>query len=285
MSTDVGQYELLDFGAGRKLERFGCSVIDRPCPTAEQHERAAPRAWTAAHGRFRRTVRTGEGQWSLAEDFPDFWTVTLGRLRLELRPAAAGQIGVFPEQVENWAWIRQQLTGGAAGPTVLNLFGYTGGASLSAAAAGAAVVHVDSSKPAVDWARRNAGHSRLASAPIRWIVEDAAKFVEREMRRGNKYQAIILDPPSYGHGPKGQMWKFDRDIAELLRGCAQLIDQSPRLMLLSCHTPGWSPGRLRELLIDCFPACRASGFSARALQLHSRDGRSLPSGVAVRWQP
>jgi 23S rRNA (cytosine1962-C5)-methyltransferase len=209
--------------------------------------------------------------------------VALGRLQFELRPVATGQTGLFPEQMENWAWLDKQLTAGKPTPLVLNLFGYTGGASLAAAAAGARVVHVDSSKPAVSWARRNATLSQLDEAPIRWIVDDATKFVRREIRRGNTYDGIILDPPSYGHGPKGQAWKINQHLADLLDGCAQLLGDRPELLLLTCHTPEWTADRLRDLSIRCFPACGRRGFAASGLQIRTADGSELPSGVAVRW--
>ncbi len=276
------QYELVDFGGGRKLERFGPYLVDRPCPAAERTKRSLPTLWDAADARFQRTS-AARGQWSLPSGFPDSWTVAVGRLRLELRPVATGQTGLFPEQLGNWAWLEQQLTAGKASPLVLNLFGYTGGASLAAAAAGARVVHVDSSKSAVSWARRNALLSHLDEAPIRWIVEDAMKFVRREIRRENTYDGIILDPPSYGHGPQGQAWKINQHLADLLDGCARLFSDAPQLLLLTCHTPEWTVDRLRDVSIRCFPTCARRGFTAGGLQLRTADGAELPSGVAVRW--
>jgi 23S rRNA (cytosine1962-C5)-methyltransferase len=282
MVANTPQYQLMDFGAGRKLERFGQYLVDRPCPSAERLKRHDPSLWESADARFDRTGTT-QGQWTLATGFPDSWTVAMGRLRLEFRAAMTGQVGFFPEQMGNWTWIEKHVAASKGSPRVLNLFGYTGGASLVAAAAGAEVVHVDSAKSAVSWARQNAVHSRLGESPIRWIVDDAAKFVQREIRRGNTYDGIILDPPSYGHGPKGQAWKLDQHLGDLLGGCAQLVQNRARLVLLTCHTPHWGPDRLRDLVIRCFPACAPRGFKVSRLHIRSADGRSLPSGTAVRW--
>jgi 23S rRNA (cytosine1962-C5)-methyltransferase len=275
-------YELVDFGNGRKLERFGPYLVDRPCPAADRAQPHASSLWDAADARFDRT-EAAQGRWTHAAGFPTSWTVNPGRLCMELRTSATGQTGLFPEQMGNWAWLQRQLAVGKSPFRVLNLFGYTGGASLAAAAGGARVVHVDASKSAVTWARRNAAHSHLDEAPIRWITDDAMQFVQREIRRGNTYHGFILDPPSYGHGPKGQAWKIDRHLAELLAGCARLLADRPHLLLLTCHTPEWTEDRLCDLAIRCFPACGRRGFAARRLQLRAADGRSLPSGVAVRW--
>ena len=280
--ANTSQYELVDFGAGRKLERFGPYLVDRPCPSAERIKQHAPSLWDKADARFERSG-ADRGQWTLATGFPDSWTVNLGRLRLELRAAATGQVGFFPEQLGNWTWVEKHLAAGKDAPRVLNLFGYTGGASLAAAAAGAEVVHVDSAKPAVSWARRNAAHSHLDEAPIRWIVDDATKFVQREIRRGNNYDAVILDPPSYGHGPKGQAWKIGQHLEGLLGDCAELVGDRARLLLLTCHTPDWGLERLRDLLIRGFPTCDQRGIKASRLHIRTADGRSLPSGTAVRW--
>jgi 23S rRNA (cytosine1962-C5)-methyltransferase len=284
MTANTGHYELLDFGGGRKLERFGDVLVDRPCPSAEQAEPSAPSQWALADARFERSG-PGEGRWALAPDFPRSWSVSPERLCLELRAAAGGQVGLFPEQFANWGWIRRQVTASGTRCAVLNLFGYTGGATLAAAGAGAQVVHVDASKSAVTWARRNAARSGLAEAPIRWIVEDAVKFVRREIRRENIYQGVILDPPSYGHGPKGRVWKIDRDLEQLLSGCAQLLDKQFRFLLLTCHTPNWDPDRLLALVSACFPNGTPRGFTAEPLQLRATDGRVLPCGVAVRSRP
>ena len=227
MATSEG-YELLDFGDGRRLERFGPLTLDRPCPAAETFARQCPAAWQAADARFERSDEN-EGQWTCRRELPPRWEIALGRLVLELKRTEFGHLGVFPEQVENWRWLAEQLADcpnlGGEKPSrlrVLNLFAYTGGSTLAAAAAGAEVVHVDAARNIVAWARRNAELSGLANAPIHWIADDALKFVTRELRRGRRYDAVILDPPSYGHGPHGEVWRLAQHLPQLLELCGQL---------------------------------------------------------------
>jgi 23S rRNA (cytosine1962-C5)-methyltransferase len=275
-------YQLIDFGDGRKLEQFGDYLIDRCCPSAEGLHRRYPSRWIAADARHER-IGTAGGNWRVRQRFPKSWCIEIETWRMELRTTASGQVGMFPEQIENWIWLAAQLNRRGGPARLLNLFAYTGGSSLSAAAAGAEVVHVDSAKSAVSWARRNADLSGLGDAPIRWIVEDAARFVRREIRRGNRYDAIVLDPPSYGHGPKGETWKMDRHLRELLVDCAHLVRSRSPLLLLTCHTPGFDDALLKSMLSDCFPRCDADLFVGRPLRIRAEDGRHLASGAAVRW--
>jgi 23S rRNA (cytosine1962-C5)-methyltransferase len=294
---ESAQYQLLDFGEGRKLERFGDCVVDRPAPAADGIVRAQPDLWSQAASRFEflGDYRGGErGKWVPADALPARWTIAFGPLRFELKPTDFGHLGVFPEQEANWEWIAPQVQTAATdgmGPKVLNLFAHTGGSTLAAALAGAEVVHVDSAKSAVNWARRNAVLSGLADAPIRWIVEDAVRFVERELKRGNRYGGVILDPPSYGHGPAGETWKFEDDLPGLLTACAELMTGRRGFILLTCHTPSITPP-LTEELLKCamsaapgFPAqaAGASEVSADELFLVAGSGRRLPSGVVARW--
>ena len=271
------QYELLDFGQGRKLERFGGTVVDRPCQVAEA-SRAPVAPWHDAVARF-----PGKGgRWQLARQLPEPWLLQFGQLVFELRPTDFGQVGVFPEQATNWDWLARRLRT-RPGSRVLNLFAYTGGSTLAAAAAGASVVHLDAAKNVVSWARRNAEHSQLLGTGIRWIVEDAMRFAKREVNRGNQYDGIILDPPSYGHGPKGEVWKLSKDLLELLHLCRQLLSPSPVLLLLSCHTPGYGPAELNAMLSDVLFGSCSSGVRTRELVLRTVDGRKLPSGSAAYW--
>jgi 23S rRNA (cytosine1962-C5)-methyltransferase len=221
------QYVLLDFGDGRKLERFGSLFLDRPSPAAANVERTNPSLWEDVAARFvpvDGSASSGcgpRGRWIERVPVPADWIVEHAPLRFELRNCDSGHVGLFPEQAENWDWIARQVSAIRAHdddfrPRVLNLFAYTGASTLAAAAAGADVVHVDAAKSTVAWARRNAALSGLADAPIRWIAEDAPRFVAREQKRGNRYHGIILDPPSYGHGPAGQLWQIDRDLPDLL---------------------------------------------------------------------
>lgn len=285
-------YELLDYGAGRKLERFGTWILDRPAPGAEVPI-ADPQTWKAVTARYTGD-RATEGSWKPpAKNWPEpqiELPIQLDpehRLRLILSALPSGQIGVFPEQIGCWRWIARQAAGGAkpqaAGIRVLNLFAYTGGSTLAAAAAGAEVTHVDSARSMVSRARENADRSGLDSAPIRWIVEDALKFCQREIKRGRHYDAVILDPPSYGHGPHGESWSIKRDLLPLLQVCARLTQKHPRFILLTCHTPGIGPAELCAYLSDgVFGHCGQGPHSGR-LYLATADGRKLASGCFARW--
>lgn len=278
--TDWPDYELIDFGAGRKLERFGEVLLDRPCPTAEGLTQAKPQAWTdesvcrfagdrAANGKWRRTF--------------DEFTLSAGEATFELTPLPSGQIGLFPEQLENWQWIAKQCRRAEQPTRVLNLFAYTGGSTLAAAAAGAEVTHVDAAKSMVARARKNAELSGLAESPIRWIVEDALKFCRREVKRGNSYDAVILDPPSYGHGPKGESWSIKRDLLPLLELCGQLTEASRQFILCTCHTPGIGAAELSAYLSDGIFGHCGQPPKVGTLYLSTADGRKLPSGDFARW--
>ena len=278
-------YELLAFGEGRRLERFGSLRLDRPCPTADGLPRSGSDGGWEADARFDRPGPTG-GRWLAAADLPARWTITHGPIVLELKRTESGQVGVFPEQAANWDWIAAQQAGAAQPLKILNLFAYTGGSTLAAAAAGANVVHVDAAPNVVAWARRNAELSQLAHAPIRWIAEDALKFVRRELKRQTRYDAVILDPPSYGHGKCGEEWRLSKHLPTLLAMCAQLTAGRRRFILLTVHTPGYTPARLRRMLAEALggseprtdrrgPAGPRDGRGPEAAQ---RCGRPLGSG-------
>ena len=277
------QYELIDFGGGRKLERFGRFVLDRPAPAAESFVCASPSAWRRADARYQRTTRA-EGRWNPAGRPPRGWTIRHDRLCFELRATPFGHVGLFPEQADNWDWISEQVRRAGRSIDVLNLFAYTGGSTLAAAAAGARVVHVDAARNVVQWARDNARASGLEAAPIRWIAEDAVKFARRELRRGRTYQAVILDPPSYGHGPKSDVWKLEEHLASLLELCGQLTRDDRAFVLLTCHSPGHGPRVLRTLLQDQLPG-PSGQVTAGPLAIKTADGRSLAGGVMARWSP
>jgi 23S rRNA (cytosine1962-C5)-methyltransferase len=307
------QYQLLDFGNGRRLERFGEITLDRPCPAAERMTQADHDVWPTADARFE-SVDEQEGRWICRRELPDRWCVAHGDLRYELKRTPFGHIGLFPEQAENWDWIGDRVQGsgfrvqdsgvgrqgiiksplplgegqgegiGEDGRLkILNLFAYTGGSSLAAAAAGAEVVHVDAAKNIVDWARCNAELSGLVDTPIHWITEDAMKFVKREIKRGNKYDALILDPPSYGHGRRGEVWRLSKHLPQLLDMCAELTAGPCRLVLLTCHTPGYESERLADMLRETMPDTKSGAIVAKTMTLRSVAGRELPSGSVVRW--
>lgn len=280
--TSLRAHALLDAGEERRLERFGDVVVDRPAPTAGEPKRD-PAAWASADLVFRRYV----GWTAVADEGPRPWVVADGDLRFELRPSESGQVGLFPEQATNRAWVAQQLrrTREAEGmerqPTLLNLFAYTGAVTLAAAAAGAAVTHVDGSRPSVAWARRNAELSGLADRPVRWIVDDAAAFVAREIRRGRRYDAVVLDPPSYGHAPGGRTWRLEERLAELLDACAALTGGDPLFALASAHTPGFGPDRLADELAAAYRR-RLGQVERGELILRAESGARLRLGAWAR---
>ena len=276
-------YELLDFGDARRLERFGPAVLDRPCPAAEGVRRASPRAWARATARFDRAE--GEtGGWTPKATPWSPWEFTCEALRLELRATDFGHVGLFPEHRTTWGWIGQSIRHADRPLKVLNLFAYTGGATLAAAACGAEVVHVDAARSVVQWARRNAALSGLTEAPIRWIVEDAAKFTAREVKRGARYDGVILDPPSYGHGPSGRPWKIEEHLPALLATCGRLIAESSGFVLLTCHTTGYDGDVLADLLAEHKLAARGVAIRRGELVSRTSAGRELPSG-SYAWLP
>jgi len=291
MSDKSTQYELLDFGDGRKLERFGGIMLNRPCPTADNIPKSHPDLWEQAAVRFR-GPRMGDGSWSPAPRswMPTAWHYPHGdppAFRLQLEPLPSGQVGVFPEQRENWDWIARQVGKAWANlnrpPRVLNLFAYTGGSTLAAAAAGAEVVHIDAAQNIVDRARQNAELSGLADRPIRWIADDAMKFSQREIRRGNQYDGIILDPPTFGHGPKGELWQIEASLLPLLELCGKLTQESRVFILVTCHSPSIGAAELSAYLSDgIFGHCGQPPKTGE-LFLETSAGRRLPSGTFARW--
>lgn len=269
-------HELIDAGDRRRLERFGDVVVDRPAPDADDAPRDAA-AWARADLRFERY----RGWLSVSGDVRNAWEVEEEDLRFELRPTPTGQVGLFPEQAPNRAWVRDLLASLPAVPTVLNLFAYTGAMTLSAASSGASVTHVDGARPAVAWARRNAQLSGLADRPIRWIVDDVEGFVAREARRGRRYDGLVLDPPSYGHGAAGRSWRLSDRLPALLAACAELTRPQPAFVVLTAHTPGFGPDRLAEALAVTFHR-RTSDVDAGDLGLRARSGAHLRLGSYAR---
>lgn len=283
------QYELLDIGSGRRLERFGAFQLDRPAPAADRSVCRDASLWAGADARFERQT-AARGTWSYAAlsgstrlSHDDTWRIGHESMILELKCTESGAIGVYPEQAPNWDWIGAQVRRANRRLKVLNLFAYTGGSTLAAAAAGAEVVHVDAARSVVKWARRNAKLSGLGEAPIRWIVEDARRFAEREVRRGAQYDAVILDPPTYGHGPKAQPWKLSAHLSGLLRTIRTLTTERRAFILLTSHAPGSGPAELEALLADSLFGHCQGGVVARRLFLKNQHGQRLPSGVVARW--
>jgi 23S rRNA (cytosine1962-C5)-methyltransferase len=278
-----GIYELLDSGGGRKLERVGEWVVNRTAAQAFWAPKRPGREWDEAHAIHHRSD-TGGGRWQTRVEMPPRWPVAIGGVKLHAKLTPFGHLGLFAEHASQWDVLRKTIAAArAAGPVeVLNLFAYTGGATLACAQAGAAVCHVDAAKGVVDWARDNAALGGLADRPVRWIVDDCADFLRREKRRGHRYQGLILDPPSFGRSGRGKVWKIEDGLPELLSLCADVIDPDPVFVLLSCHSPSFSPLVLENLLAERFdrPAAVVSGEMA----IPEKDGgRALPSGVFTRW--
>lgn len=272
----IPSYALLDAGDERRLERFADRTVDRPAPGVGSPARDLER-WGTVDLRFDR-VRGWTGM--AAAGGP--WPLQLEGIVLELRPTPTGQVGCFPEQVPTWRWLRRRIAerAGSAEPVrILNLFAYTGAATLVAAAAGAVVAHVDASRPTLAWARVNAVRSGLGDASIRWLLDDALAFVRREARRGRRYDGIVLDPPSYGHGR--QAWRLEADLPELLGACAVILAPSG-FVALSAHTPGFGPDRLADALVAAFRG-RHREIDAGPLELTAVTSALLPLGAYARW--
>ena len=269
-------YALLDIGGGARLERFADRVTDRPHPAA-LGARADPTIWAGADLRYDR-----DRGWTGAPTARTPWSMTIDRLTLELRPTDAGQVGLFPEHAAMLPWLRARVAARTAGapPTVLHLFAYTGLATLAMVAAGAAVTHVDASRPTVAWARHNAQRSGLDDRPIRWIVDDAGAFTEREIRRGRRYAGIVLDPPSYGHGPGSGAWRIEEDLPGMLAACARVLEPDG-FALLTAHSAGFEADRLARDLGRSLGRPPAA-VDAGELELTTPDGRRLGLGAFAR---
>ena len=282
------EYELIDSGDFEKLERFGAYVLRRPEPQALWSKSMPEAEWVKlAHASFsRKSEKDPEnGHWSLVKGMPDRWMLPYRSksLNLQCRLALTSfkHVGIFPEQAANWEYMAQALAG-KQNASVLNLFAYTGGASLAGRQLGADVVHVDSIKAVVTWSRENMEHSRLDG--IRWVVEDAFKFVQREVRRGKQYQGLILDPPAYGRGPNGEKWVLERQINELLALCAQLLAPRDSFLILNTYSMGLSPVITENLIREHFGTAAYEASSSGELLLTDRAGRQLPTGNYLRFQ-
>ncbi len=232
-------YEVIDSSKGEKLERWGDYILVRPDPQVIWDTPKTEKGWKKMNGHYHRSKKGG-GEWEFF-DLPQQWQIHYGELTFNLKPFNFKHTGLFPEQATNWDWFSHKIKKAGRPIKVLNLFAYTGGATLAAAAAGAQVTHVDASKGMVGWAKENAASSGLADAPIRWLVDDCVKFVEREIRRGNQYDAIIMDPPSYGRGPKGEIWKIEEQIHSLIQLCTKILSDDPLFFLVNSYTTGLAP--------------------------------------------
>ena len=275
-------YEVIDTSGGEKLERWGKYTLVRPDPQVIWNTPRTDRRWKSYDGRYARSA-SGGGKWS-ENRLPEHWQVGYGDLTFQVKPMNFKHTGIFPEQAVNWDFEMEKIRGAGRHVSVLNLFAYTGGATLAAAAAGASVCHVDAARGMVAWARENAKASGLAEAPIRWIVDDCAKFVEREIKRGRRYDAIIMDPPSYGRGPSGEIWKLEKDLYPFLELVVGVLSEDPLFVLINSYTTGLAPSVLGYLLGTLVGkkyggqiACDELGVPVTA------SGLNLPCGSTGRW--
>lgn len=271
-------YALLDSGWEKKWEQFGPFRVVRQAAQAFWPSLREENQWNPLHARHIRS-RQGGGHWEYLAELPERWPVQVGSLRFLIKLTDFGHAGVFPEQSESWQWIGRQCR---AGIQVLNLFGYTGGSSLAAARAGAEVTHVDASRGVVGWARENAELNGLVAAPMRWMVDDVKKFVARELRRGSRYEGVVLDPPSYGRGGKGETWSIEPDLVPLLQSLSKLLHPDG-FLLLSCHTPGFSALVLANLLARSFPERQGDLQFGEMVIPIAGTRLSLPSGSYARF--
>lgn len=271
-------YELLDSGLGRKLERFGPYIISRPSAQAVWQPFLSEEFWNKADAQF---TREPDNRWIRKKNLKDVWQVEIANILFKISPTDFGHLGIFPEQKPFWEWIQTFIQKPIR---VLNLFAYSGGSTLAAAKAGAQVCHLDASKGMVTWARENAALNKLENAPIRWIIDDVNKFIGREIRRGSRYEGIILDPPSFGRGSRGEVFKIEEEIIPLLKNCRELLSDQPQFVLFSCHTPGFTPIVMEHLLKQTMQGLTGD-LDSGEMTLTGKNGiLPLPSGTYARWQ-
>ncbi len=277
-------YELIDCSDGERLERWGQYILIRPDPQVIWSTPKTDKGWKNAHARYLRS-NTGGGRWEVYKKLPDSWTVDFNELKFNIKPMGFKHTGIFPEQAVNWEYTADIIKKAARPVRVLNMFAYTGGATVSALAAGASVAHVDASKGMVAWAKENAASSRVADRSVRWLVDDCKKFAEREIRRGNRYDIIIMDPPSYGRGPGGEVWKLENEVYSLCELCAGLLSDDALLYMINSYTTGLSPSVMSYILGSVVPKRLRGRVSADEIGLPvTRSGLILPCGATAIWE-
>ena len=276
-------YRLLDAGNSRKLEQFGPVILDRPCAQAVWRPRLPEREWNQAQARFDRE----QGKvWEIRRPLPDRWEVAIDGIRFHLQATDFGHVGVFPEHLRSWRWLRESLGNDPVRNreiSVLNLFAYSGGATLAAARLGCQVCHLDASRKMVAWARENAALNQLDKAPVRWIVDDVQKFLLREQRRGSTYDGIILDPPSFGRGKHLELFKIDDHLLDILAQCKAVLSPQAKFVFLSCHTPGYTPLVLNHLLTQSLGGQGGSVTAGEMALGEGQDALPVPSGTYAVW--
>ncbi len=275
-------YELIDATDGERLERFGDVLLIRPDPQIIWHTPRGDPRWESANARYLRS-KTGGGHWEMRRKTPECWQIRYGELHFNLKPMGFKHTGIFPEQAVNWDLMAEKIRAAGRPIRVLNLFGYTGAATLACVAAGAHVTHVDASKGMVNWGRENAVLSGLAEKPMRWLVDDCGKFVQRELRRGNTYDAIVMDPPSYGRGPGGEVWKLEDQIYALVEQCVRLLSDQPLFFLINSYTTGLSPAVMQYILATLMKD-RGGITAADEIGLPvTAGGLVVPCGATAMW--
>ena len=275
-------YELIDCSGGEKLERWGDYLLVRPDPQVIWNTKKTHHGWKHMNGHYHRSTKGG-GEWEFF-NLPEQWSISYKSLTFQLKPFSFKHTGLFPEQAVNWDWFSEKIKNAGRKVKVLNLFAYTGGATLAAASAGAEVTHVDASKGMVTWAKENAKSSGLENAPIRWLVDDCVKFVEREIRRGNKYDGIIMDPPSYGRGPKGEIWKIEDSIYNFVRLCTKILSENAVFFLINSYTTGLAPSVLTYMVSTELVKSFGGDVISDEIGLPvSQTGLVLPCGASGRW--
>ena len=277
-------YEILDMANGEKLERWGNITLIRPDPQIIWKEKTFPEKWKKADARYVRSS-SGGGNWSYKNKLPKSWKITYNELTFNVKPMGFKHTGLFPEQAVNWDWMMNKIQNSKREIKVLNLFAYTGGATVACLKAGASVCHVDSSKGMCEWAKENVTSSGLRERPVRFLIDDVVKFVNREIRRGNKYDGIIMDPPSYGRGANGEVWKFEENIATLIELCMNVLSEKPLFFLINSYTTGISSQVLENMLRLYMPKKAKGKFSHGEIGLPMTNSKLiLPCGIYGRWE-
>lgn len=276
-------YELIDAGNGEKLERWGEFILRRPDPVAIWPIANHTKKWDNVHAHYHRS-KNGGGNWEYLKKMPEKWTVNYKELSFNIKLMGFKHTGIFPEQAVNWDWMIGKIKEEKRELNVLNLFGYTGGATVAAAYGGAKVCHVDAAKGMVEVAKQNLKASGLENRPARFIVDDVVKFVQREARRGNKYDGIIMDPPVYGHGPNGEVWSIEKDLYNLVRMCMDILSDNPVFFLISCYTGGISPTALGNVLSMSVGSKYGGTVSSSEIGLKTSTKLVLPCGISGRWE-
>ena len=284
ISYDWKDYKILDMADGQKLEKWGDVILSRPDPQIIWKSKSYPEKWKNINATYHRS-KTGGGSWEFTKKMPQQWRIKYKELTFNIKPMGFKHTGIFPEQAVNWDWMIEKIRNAKRDIKVLNLFAYTGGATVACSYAGASVCHVDSSKGMVAWAKDNIKSSGLEERPVRYIVDDVVKFVNREIRRGNKYDAIIMDPPSYGRGANGEVWQFENNIYDLVELCAKVLSDNPLFFLINSYTTGISSKVLEDILNLTINKEYNGKVTSGEIGLPMEDSKLvLPCGIYGRWE-